>query len=78
MEEQKLQERNSMGKKIEIVIPDNVEQVTNAATGVIACLVMLVSGALVGVLAAVKFAFGGLFRIVSGAVAGGCAAAAAK
>ena len=65
-------------KNIEIAIPQDVEQVTNAATGVIACLVMLAAGIVKGALAAVKFAFGGIFRIAAGAVAGGCAAAARK
>lgn len=64
--------------KIEVVIPDNVEQITNATTGVVACVVMLIAGIIKGVLAAIKFAFGGIFRIAAGAVAGGCAAAAAK
>lgn len=61
--------------KIEVKIPDNVEQITNATTGVVACLVMLVAGILKGILAAFKYAFGGVFRIAAGAVAGGCAAA---
>lgn len=64
--------------KIEVQIPENVQQITNASTGVIACCVMLVAGIIKGVLAAIKFAFGGIFRIAAGAVAGGCAAAAAK
>lgn len=64
--------------KIEVKIPENVEQITNATTGVVACCVMLVAGVLKGVLAAVKYVFGGVFRIAAGAVAGGCAAAAAK
>lgn len=67
-----------MNNKIEIEIPENVEQVTNATTGVVACLVMLVAGILKGVLAAVKYVFSGVFRIAAGAVAGGCAAATAK
>lgn len=77
MEVHKYQERNIMNK-IEVEIPQNVEQVTNATTGVVACLVMLVAGVLKGMLAAIKFAFGGIFRIAAGAVAGGCAAAVAK
>ena len=64
--------------KVEIEIPQNVEQITNATIGVVACFAMLVAGILKGVLAAVKFAFGGIFRIAAGAVAGGCAAAQAK
>lgn len=64
--------------KIEIQIPENVEQVTSATTGVIACCVMLIAGIVKGALAAVKYVFGGIFRIVAGAVAGGCAAAAQK
>ena len=64
--------------KIEVEIPQNVEQITNATTGVVACLVMLVAGVFKGILAAVKLPFCGIFRIVAGAVAGGCAAAAAK
>lgn len=78
MEVHKHQERVTMNKKIEVQIPENIEQITNATTGVVACLVMLVAGILKGVLAAVKFVFGGIFRIAAGAVAGGCAAAAAK
>lgn len=62
--------------KIEVTIPNDVQQVTNAATGVIACVVMLVAGVLKGVLAAIKYTFSGVFRIAAGAVAGGCAAAA--
>ena len=65
-------------KTIEIAIPQDVEQVTNAATGVIACLIMFIAGALKGVLAAVKYVFSGIFRIAAGAVAGGCAAAVQK
>lgn len=64
--------------KIEVKIPENVEQITNATTGVVACLVMLVAGILKGMLAAVKFTFGSICRIATGAVAGGCAAAKAK
>lgn len=64
--------------KIEVEIPQSVEQVTNAATGVVACCVMLVAGIVKGALAAVRFALGGVFRIVAGAVAGGCAAAKAQ
>jgi hypothetical protein len=64
--------------KIEVKIPENVENITNATTGVVACCVMLVAGIIKGVLAAIKFAFGGIFRIAAGAVAGGCAAAAQK
>lgn len=64
--------------KIEVEIPQNVEQITNAATGVVACSVMLGAGVIKGMLAATKFAFGGIFRIAAGAVAGGCAAAVAK
>lgn len=61
--------------KIEINVPDNVKQVTDSATGVVACCVMVVVGIAQGVLAAVKFLCGGAVRIVAGAVAGGCAAA---
>lgn len=61
--------------KIEVQIPDNVEQVTNAATGVIACIVMLAAGIIKGVLSAIKYVFSGVFSIAAGAVAGGCAAA---
>ena len=64
--------------KIEVNVPENVEQITNATTGVVACLVMLVAGIIKGVLSAIKFAFGGIFRIAAGAVAGGCAAAQSK
>ena len=64
--------------KIEVQIPENVQQITNATTGVVACLVMFIAGVIKGVLAAVKFAFGGVFRIAAGAVAGGCAAAKTK
>ena len=64
--------------KIEVQIPENVEQVTNATTGVIACLVMLTAGIITGILAAIKYAFGGILRIAAGAVAGGCAAAVRK
>lgn len=61
--------------KIEVTIPNDVQQVTNAATGVIACCVMLIAGMIKGVLAAIKYVFSGVFRIAAGAVAGGCAAA---
>lgn len=61
--------------KIEVEIPENVQQITNASTGVIACCVMLVAGIIKGVLAAIKYVFSGAFRIVSGAIAGGAAAA---
>ena len=64
--------------KIEVQIPDNVEQITNATTGVVACVVMLVAGIIKGVLAAIKYALSGIFRIAAGAVAGGCAAAASQ
>ena len=64
--------------KIEVNVPENVQQITNATTGVVACCVMLVIGIIKGVLAAIKFAFGGVFRIAAGAVAGGCAAAASQ
>lgn len=61
--------------KIEINVPDNVKQVTDSATGVVACCVMVAVGVVKGVLAAIKYVFSGAFRIVAGAVAGGCAAA---
>lgn len=61
--------------KIEVQIPENVEQITNATTGVVACVVMLFAGIIKGVLAAIKYVFSGAFRIVSGAIAGGCASA---
>lgn len=64
--------------KIEVEIPENVEQITNATTGVVACVVMLIAGVIKGALAAIKYAFGGVFRIAAGAVAGGCAAAVNK
>ena len=64
--------------KVEIEVPQNVEQITNATVGVVACCVMFVAGIIKGLLAAVKFVFGGVFRILAGAVAGGCAAAGAK
>lgn len=64
--------------KIEVQIPENVEQITNATTGVVACVVMLVAGVIKGVLAAIKYVFSGIFRIAAGAVAGGCAAAKAN
>ena len=64
--------------KIEVKIPENVEQITNATTGVIACVVLLFAGIIKGVLAAIKYAFSGIFRIAAGAVEGGCAAAAKK
>ena len=67
-----------MNKKIEIQIPENVDQITSATTGVVACCVMLVAGILKGILAAVKYVFSGIFRIAAGAVAGGYAAAAAS
>lgn len=64
--------------KIEINVPENVEQITNATTGVIACIVMLVAGTIKGVFAAIKYVFSGTLRIAAGAVAGGCAAAVRK
>ena len=64
--------------KIEVQIPENVQQITNATTGVVACVVMLITGVLKGILSAVKYVFIGIFRIAAGAVAGGCAAAANK
>lgn len=64
--------------KIEVEIPENVEQITNATTGVVACLVMLAVGIVKGLLAAIKYVFSGVFRIAAGAVAGGCAAAKAN
>lgn len=63
--------------KIEIVVPENVQEITDATTGIVACLVMFAAGVLKGTLAAIKYTFGGLFRIAAGAVAGGCAAASA-
>lgn len=63
--------------KIEITVPEDVKQVTDSATGVVACCVMVVVGIAKGMLSAVKFIFGGVFRIAAGAVAGGCAAAKA-
>ena len=63
--------------KIEITVPEDVKQVTDSATGVVACCVMVVVGIIKGMLAAVKYIFGGVFRIAAGAVAGGCAAAKA-
>lgn len=74
---QKHKSANPMNK-IEITVPDNVKQVTDSATGVVACCVMVVVGIVKGVLAAVKYVFGGVFRIIAGAVAGGCAAATSK
>lgn len=62
--------------KIEVKVPENVQQITDATTGVVACVVMLVAGIIKGMLAAIKYAFSGIFRIAAGAVAGGCAAAA--
>lgn len=67
-----------MNNKIEITVPENVTDITNATTGVVACVVMLVAGVLKGIVAAVKYVFGGIFRIAAGAVAGGCAAAKTK
>lgn len=64
--------------KIEVNIPENVTDITNATTGVIACVVMLIAGVLKGVLSATKYVFSGIFRIAAGAVAGGCAAAVKK
>lgn len=64
--------------KIEINVPENVEQITNATTGVVACVVMLFAGIIKGALAAFKYVFSGIFRIAAGAVAGGCAAAVRK
>lgn len=63
--------------KIEITVPDNVKQVTDSATGVVACCVMVAVGIVKGVFAAIKYLCGGVFRIAAGAVAGGCAAAKA-
>lgn len=64
--------------KIEVNVPENVEQITNATTGVIACLVMLVAGIIKGVFSAIKYVFSGALRVAAGAVAGGCAAAVQK
>lgn len=61
--------------KIEVVIPENVQQINNAANGVIACSILLFCGIVSGVIAAIKYLFGGVFRTLAGAVAGGCAAA---
>lgn len=61
--------------KIEINVPDNVKQINDAANGVVACLIMLAAGIVTGALAAIKYLFGGVFRVAAGAVAGGCAAA---
>lgn len=63
--------------KIEITVPDDVKQVTDATTGVVACCVMAVVGIVKGMFAAVKYVFSGVFRVAAGAVAGGCAAAKA-
>lgn len=65
-----------MNNKIEVNVPENVQHITNATTGVIACIVMLVAGVIKGVLSAIKYVLSGIFRIAAGAVAGGCAAAA--
>lgn len=61
--------------KIEVEVPNNVSEVTNAATGIIACLVALAIGVIRGALGAVSSLFGGVFRVIGGAVAGGAAAA---
>ena len=64
--------------KITIEVPDNVQQITDASTGVVACVVMLFCGVVKGIFAAIKYLCSGVLRIAAGAVAGGCAAAAAK
>lgn len=64
--------------KIEITVPEDVKQITDSATGVVACVVMVAVGIVKGVLAAIKYVFGGVFHIIAGAVAGGCAAATSK
>lgn len=61
--------------KIEVIVPDNVQAINNAANGIIACSIMLLCGIVSGALAAIKYLFGGVFRVAAGAVAGGCAAA---